>query len=208
VSIVPFWLTALLISVLALPSQPTATNSPLWLNVTATTNSSMSSSLSSSSTSISSSSVSVSTFSSSVSSLSPAAVSRKLSESSSVLSRSFANGTTSRTTTSSHKDNQNCTISATTSYGCQYGATATLLYFLSTPIVVPTVTVSWGYTIGTNDSWTLTNIDSSLAAAATAAVPAAQRSGVGTVGYASQAEVVFGTTEDACEHGVARDLAM
>lgn len=79
---------------------------------------------------------------------------------------------------------------------------------MSTSIVVPTVTVSWGYTIGNNESWTLTNIDSSLAAAATAAVPAAQRSGVGTVGYADQAEIVFGTTEKACEPGVARSLAM
>lgn len=85
---------------------------------------------------------------------------------------------------------------------------ATLLYFVSTTIVVPTATVTWGYTAGSNDTWSSTIIDSSLNAAATAAVPPAQKKGAGGFGYVDKAEIVFGQDEYACEPLVTSALHM
>lgn len=70
---------------------------------------------------------------------------------------------------------------------------------MSTTIVAPTATVTWGYTAGTNDTWSSTIIDSSLNAAATAAVPPAQKKGADGFGYVDKAEIVFGLDEYACE---------
>ena len=226
------WQAPLLISALALPALSSASNISLWLNVStaSTTSSSLISSTSISLSLSSSSATSLVSSSSSASSSTLAAGHGLWSNSSSSgrgdgvstsPSRSIRSSTTlsggyglssnkaiSRTKTRSSSTNHTCTKRAAESYSCQYGATATLLYFLSSPIVVPTVTVSWGFTAGNNDSWSITIIDSSLAAAATAAVPPAQKSGSGKVAYVDQAEIVFGTTEDACEPGVAQALEM
>lgn len=74
-----------------------------------------------------------------------------------------------------------------------------MLYFVSSTIVVPTATVTWGVTADSNDTWSSTIIESSVDAAASAAVPVPQRKGAGGFGYVDKAEVVFGLEEYACE---------